>query len=235
MSGKIGKQFEQDGYVVVENMFSPEEVVSFKQEIRRIVMGINENDKGVVQGAADFSNGVYVGLALKSEMFRQLAADARIGAALREIIGDRVLFLSDKVVAKDAAKDFPSPWHQDYPYWEGSHKYSVWIALDDAVPENGCLKIIPGTHRGTIAHRYHDNAKEGFGNRLHPEDIDESQAVTIEAKAGTAVIFHDLTVHSSYPNVSGKDRWALISTYKDATQPDPDYKWANPIPVDTGH
>lgn len=41
------------------------------------------------------------------------------------------------------------------------------------------------------------------------------------------LLFHDLLYHASYPNTSGEDRWALISTYKDGTKEDPEYKWAS--------
>ncbi|RAV19197.1 hypothetical protein DQG23_21915 [Paenibacillus contaminans] len=224
---RFKEQYDRDGYVIAENMFSIEEVAAFKQEIRDTLAKVEEREGS----GKHFTHGVYVGLALQSEMFRKLAADSRIAAVLREVIGDQVLFLSDKVVAKDASKDFASPWHQDWPYWKGSNKVSVWIALDDAFPENGCLKMVPGSHRSAVDHVNPDDASEGFVSRLRPEDIDESKVVAIPAKAGTAVIFHDLTFHASYPNVTGKDRWALISTYKDAREPDPEYGWANPIQV----
>ena len=63
----------------------------------------------------------------------------------------------------------------------------------------------------------------GFGHRLKEDAVDESKAVTVPVRAGTAVIFHDLTLHSSLPNISGKDRWALISTYRDASADDLEY------------
>ncbi|WP_135548912.1 phytanoyl-CoA dioxygenase family protein [Paenibacillus cymbidii] len=223
----LAQQYDRDGYIVVESMFSEAEMAACKAEIGRIVA--QEEQEGKAGSYA--THGVFVGLAKKSGLFRQMAVDARLAAVLKEVMGDRVLFLSDKVVAKDAKKDFASPWHQDWMYWEGSHKVSVWIALDEATEQNGCLRIIPGSHKTVVSHAKHADSREGFSSRLQQEDIDESKAVAIPAKVGTAVIFHDLTIHASYPNVSGKDRWALISTYKDAAQPDPDFAWANPIPV----
>lgn len=230
MKPKLKEQYESDGFVVVENLFTSQEVTSFKQEIQRIISEVQR--EGTANGN-DFSNGVYVGLATKSDIFKNLASDSRIVSALKEIIGDNIMFLSDKAVAKTSSKDFASPWHQDWPYWKGSNKLSVWIALDDATPDNGCLKIIPGSHRATVEHEQHVNSKEGFGNRLRAEDIDENKAIAVPVKAGAVIIFHDLTFHSSYKNISGKDRWALISTYKDAMLEDPDYAWANPILVST--
>ncbi|MCD9021590.1 phytanoyl-CoA dioxygenase family protein [Cohnella silvisoli] len=221
------RQYEQDGYVVIQGLFGEDEMKACKEEIRRIV----ERKDGAGKADGYAMHGVFVGLAKESELFRRMAVDTRLAEVLKAIIGEQALFLSDKVVAKDAKKDFASPWHQDWMYWEGSHKLSVWIALDEATPENGCLRMIPGSHRTAVSHALHIDSRESFASRLRPEDIDESKVVAIPAKVGTAVFFHDLTIHASYSNVSGKDRWALISTYKDAADPDPDLPWAYPIPV----
>ena len=226
MESHLKEAYDRDGYVVVENIFSQDEIASFKAEIRGITSKLNTGDKR----SNNFANGVYVGLAKQSELLRALATDQRIADALYETMGvEDILFLSDKVVAKDASKDFPSPWHQDWSYWYGSHKVSVWIALDDATPDNGCLKMIPGSHRSVVGHTEHQNDKEGFSQRIPESKFDVDKSVDIVARAGTAVIFHDLTIHASYPNTTGKDRWALISTYKDGAQPDPDFSWVNPL------
>jgi len=50
--------------------------------------------------------------------------------------------------------------------------------------------------------------------------------VDMPVSRGDVIIFHDLLYHASYPNTSGRDRWALISTYKDGTKEDPAYSWA---------
>jgi phytanoyl-CoA hydroxylase len=222
MENLVKEGFHRDGYIVLENLFGSEEVGDIKTEIKTILQEV-EKDRG--KKATD--NGVYVGLSARSELCKNFAADRRIVDILQQIIGDHVLFLSDKVVYKNADNDFGSPWHQDWPYWEGDHKVSIWIALDDASPDNGCLKVIPGSHlKGFIAHTGADSTGKGFGHQFRQEDIDESNAVSLSVKAGTAVFFHDLLLHSSYPNRSGKDRWALISTYNDALTGKSDYDWA---------
>jgi ectoine hydroxylase-related dioxygenase (phytanoyl-CoA dioxygenase family) len=224
----MNAQFDRDGYVVLDNVFSEQEITGLKAEIQR-VLGLGPNgaevDADAVEGFR--KHGVFVGLAVSSPLFREAARNEKIVGVLRGIIGDHVVFLSDKVVYKDAATAFASPWHQDWPYWLGSHKFSVWIALDAAAPENGCLKVVPGSHRrGEVAHAGADDGL-GFNNRLDVERLDESEAVPVAVGAGAAVIFHDLLFHASYPNTSGRDRWALISTYKNGDEVDPEYPWAS--------
>jgi ectoine hydroxylase-related dioxygenase (phytanoyl-CoA dioxygenase family) len=224
------EQFDRDGYVVLDKVFSHDEVTALKADIQRILGPSAGGEKLTADGDAleGFrKHGVFVGLAVNSPLFREAAGNERIVGALREIVGEHVIFLSDKLVRKDAATDFASPWHQDWPYWEGSHKFSVWIALDAATRENGCLKVVPGSHRrGEMAHGGAANDGLGFSNRLDAETLDENEAVPVAVGAGAAVIFHDLLFHASYPNTSGRDRWALISTYKNGDEPDPAYSWA---------
>ncbi|WP_308639728.1 phytanoyl-CoA dioxygenase family protein [Paenibacillus silvisoli] len=214
-STTIKEQFQQDGYYVLKQMFSEVETAELKLEAQR-VLELNGVDK----------SGVYVGMAVASPRFKEAAAHPLLVNALEAIIGDDVVFLSDKVVFKNATTDFGSPWHQDYPYWHGSHKFSVWIALDDATPDNGCLRIVPGSHHVDEEHADFSDREEGFSNRLKDEAIDPARIVDLAASRGDAIVFHDLLFHSSYPNRSGKDRWALISTYKDGTLEDPVYSWA---------
>lgn len=213
-------RYHRDGFILVESVFSLDEVAAMKVEIRRILEQRRKEKPGTA------TNGVYVGLTIASTLFRQVNADPRVVDVLEQIIGPNLEFWSDKVVFKSADVDFSSPWHQDWQYWKGANKWSVWIALDDATPENGCLKLLPGTHRSVIAHNGKDKDGIGFSNRLDENAVDESQAVVVPVRAGGAVFFHDLALHASLPNTSGRDRWAVISTYRDASADDLEYTFA---------
>lgn len=221
------REFAENGFVTVRKLFTDDEVTRYKQEIRAVLEAARSDaaarDSSPEKVAAD---GVLVGLAARSEFFRTLAAEPRLLDVLEPILGPDIEFLSDKVVFKAAAVDYGSPWHQDWPYWEGAHKVSVWVALDPATPENGCLRMLPGSHRESVRHGGKAPAGEGFALRLDPSDVDESRAVTVPAAPGDAVFFHDLTLHASFPNTTGRDRWALISTYRSAAGADLAYSWA---------
>ena len=219
----IRREFDQNGFAVVRGMFTEAEVKALKEESCRILE------------MHDAYAGVFVGLAANSQVFRDLARDGRLLDVLEQIIGPDIEFLSDKVVLKSATTTAGSPWHQDWPYWEGLHKISVWIALDRATPENGCLKMMPGSHKGSVVHDGVAKEGEGFGHRLRPEAVDESKAVTLPCEPGDAVLFHDLTLHASHPNSSGKDRWSVISTYRTAGEPDQEYNWSVAKEVVRGH
>ena len=206
--------FEDEGFVIVRGLLTGAECAAYKAEIQRLV-AINGDHAGVL-----------VGLAANSAVFREAARHPKLINALTALIGPDIEFLSDKVVYKTKEQDFGSPWHQDWLYWKGTHKISVWIALDAATPENGCLKILPGSHKNVAAHEGDASDGHGFGHRLREDAVDEAKTLSVPCEPGDAVIFHDLLLHASHPNVTGADRYSLISTYRNAAEPDLHYDWA---------
>ena len=216
----VRDDFNQTGFAIVPNLFSRDDVQRLKSECINIMETVRK-ETGSVAG-----HGVHVGLAARSPVFQEAVADERILDILSVILAPDIEFLSDKFVFKSESMTFASPWHQDWSYWYGAHKYSIWVALDDATVENGCLKLLPGSHKSAVVHDGDASDGHGFGNRLKPDAVDESQAITAEVEAGGAVFFHDLTLHSSHPNRSGEERWVWIPTYRDAKVEDNEYPWA---------
>ncbi len=223
----IAHQFEQNGYLIVPDLFTAAEAAQLKAEMQAVVDAVCDEKRqaGDDNWRAIRHVGVYVGLAYRSALFRQLVGDARILDLLEPLLGPDIEFLSDKAVFKDHDTDFDSPWHQDHPYWEGSHKLSLWVALDEATVANGCLKLVPGSHK---AHAVHDGASDdrGFGHRLDAARIPADSAVSAPIPVGGAIVFHDLTLHASHPNTQGTDRWVWIPTYRSLHHNDPPYPWA---------
>ena len=138
--------------------------------------------------------------------------------------------LSCKPVIKSKNVSHPSPWHQDYVYWLGTPKVSAWIALDDADRSNGCLKVIPGSHKwGLIPHEKFQE-RIGFDHRVPESTINSlcrkfGTPIDVPLKAGEAIIFSDLLLHCSNPNTTGKDRFSLIPTFRSSSRCDPSSVW----------
>lgn len=214
---KAGEAFDRDGFVVVKQHYSRQTMLDWK---RRIVKALDD------QGGADsIRSGVRVWLAEGLDpFFKEQMRDRVIVTMLERIIGPDIEFLSAKAVFKTKATTFGTPWHQDWHYWRGTNKVSVWIALDDATPENGCLKMIPGSHRKLFEVQQHDD-EAGFAWRIGNEELAGLREVTLAADRGDIIFFHDQTLHSSFPNSCGADRWSLISTYRDASVPDESTVW----------
>lgn len=211
--------YEKDGYVVVPGLYEASEMLRWKKVIQEALQAERFNDP----------SGVRVWMA---NQFVPGLLDAMVGPKispiLHDILGPDVEFLSAKAVFKNGATRFASPWHQDWFYWSGSTKLSVWIAMDDARIDNGCLKIIPATHH-KIFDKVKTQEKIGFDNRISDEDLAGLPVVSLECKRGDAVFFHDLLVHASHPNVSGGDRWSFISTYRNSSIEDDSKIWSSSV------
>lgn len=110
-------------------------------------------------------------------------------------------------------------WHQDEIYIPTRDRSLIgaWIALDDATIENGCLWVIPGSHRDgyLFPQKAHENRDEWD---FAPESVgfDESKKVPVEVKAGTMVFFNGYLLHSSYKNRSSIYRRVLVNHYMNA-------------------
>ncbi|MCS7225285.1 MAG: phytanoyl-CoA dioxygenase family protein [Armatimonadetes bacterium] len=220
------QQFYQNGFVIVHQLLAADDVLRIKGEILNLLAAVRHEAAASGRKQEEvLASGVWVGLAARNEVIRQYVADDRLLNVLTEIIGPDLVFLSDKVALKDDEVQFGTPWHQDWPYWKGSHKVSVWVALDETTKDNGCLRVIPGSHLRPLPH--HNTATgKGFGYRLSDDQVNASEAVDLPLMPGDALFFHDLLIHSSYPNRTGKDRLAWIPTYKRGMDPDPHFPWA---------
>ncbi len=107
------------------------------------------------------------------------------------------------------------PWHQDQAYWDPAFDYvalGVWMPLDPATPESGCMRFIPGSQRGEIRkHRHIDDDCATHG--LVTEAVDESAAQAVPVQPGGATFHHCRILHSSGPNRTDRQRRAYANEF----------------------
>ena len=113
------------------------------------------------------------------------------------------------------------PWHQDSgylePYCDDALVITVWLPLVDANEENGCLWVIPKSHRSTVVkHRLHDSGKY---LEIAKEDLPEGEAVVCPVPKGGILLLTNRTIHGSYENTSDIVRWSMDLRYQSATLP----------------
>ncbi|MFQ5515425.1 MAG: phytanoyl-CoA dioxygenase family protein [Myxococcota bacterium] len=152
-----------------------------------------------------------------------LLDDPRLWGPTRRVVdSDSVSLFSDKLNFK-RPKGAPFPWHQDTPYWAFGCQHldrlvSVLVYLDDATRENGCLWVIPGSHRHGVLPVFED---QGVLGRLYTDlrRADVGTPVALEAPAGSVLFFHGDLVHGSRSNRSPVSRRALVLTYQPGDLP----------------
>jgi len=118
-----------------------------------------------------------------------------------------------------------TPWHQDLsvylPEADDSNILSVWIPITEATPDNGCLLVIPGSHKGGLLP--HATASPGgaikMGAHITDSLIDSRQATAIPMSPGDVLFFHKKTIHAATPNRSDGTRWSIDFRYNPIGQP----------------
>jgi|SRR5215510_11691485 len=145
-----------------------------------------------------------------------LATHPAVLDAVEDIIGPDILIHSSTIFSKYAEDEKFVSWHQDSHYWGLSEPrlVSAWIALTDSTIENGCLRIVPGTH----THKFEHLEKPERTNILEKgltvaDDLDETAAVDVVLRAGQMSFHHANIVHGSKPNKSMGPRIGFAVRY----------------------
>ena len=148
-----------------------------------------------------------------------LIDDPRLVVPMKDLVRDECVALyTDKLNLKRPREGSRFRWHQDSPYWahfasELDRLPNVMVALDDANVENGCFRVIRGSHREGML-----PGLEGQGRLgplfTDPRAFDLAAQVPIEVPAGSLVFFSPHSVHGSEPNASAALRRAFVITYQ---------------------
>ncbi|MEM7251299.1 MAG: phytanoyl-CoA dioxygenase family protein [Pseudomonadota bacterium] len=140
---------------------------------------------------------------------------------LEQLIGPDFLMWGSSYFGKPALVGKETPWHQDGEYWPIKPMASVtlWFAIDPSTRENGCLRIIPGSHRSKslLKHRRDDRASLTLNQTIDDDRFDTSNAIDVELEPGQFSI-HDVYIqHASRPNVSTKRRASVSYRFMPTT------------------
>jgi ectoine hydroxylase-related dioxygenase (phytanoyl-CoA dioxygenase family) len=222
----LREQYEALGVMSFANVLSAEEVESVGEAFRSLVTRTDLPDdvqlqfesaaKGKVESMTAMERLDYL---RKFMIFAH--CDTRISdimyrpvlmAVVSDLLGGEPEMFQDMALLKPAGIGREKPWHQDHAYFnlpEGTPVVGVWIALDEAVPENGCMHFILGGHKqGPIAHFNRRDWQICDSDILHRD-----AAVAAPLPVGGALIFDGLTPHGTPSNRSNLRRWALQFHY----------------------
>ena len=135
-------------------------------------------------------------------------------AIARQLLGPHVQPGGDHAILKPAHTDVATPWHQDEAYWDADKEYasiSIWLPLQAATLENGCMQFVPGTHQQEVLpHHPIGNDPRIIGLEVDNVDTWVRSAVACPLPAGGATIHHSRTLHYTGPNRSDQPRRAYI-------------------------
>ena len=210
------QRYHEDGYILARSLFDADEI----DQLRNAAREDHELDKRSF-GRADGEGGV-VRLSLWNHpgdgIYGMFARCERVVRSAEKLLGGEVYHYHSKMIMKEARTGGAWAWHQDYGYWYDNgvlfpNLCSVFIAVDPATRENGCLQVLRSSHAmGRITH-----VKTGDQTGADPERVaaaaERLELVYVEMAPGDALFFHANLLHRSDQNRSAKDRWALVCCY----------------------
>jgi phytanoyl-CoA hydroxylase len=210
------RQLHEEGYFVLENVFTRAEMDALAGHIEAYQRRHEEAliAKGGAEGisrAGEISFTAF--LAEADDNIRAFVLRPEFVAITTQLLGPDVDLYWNQSVFKqpEGTKDFP--WHQDDGYTpvEPSPYLTLWLALNDATVENGCISVLPGSYkRGLLPH-----TPSPIGLVCYSNDAPD-QGVRVPLTAGSMAVFWSLTCHKSGPNISKGTRKAYIIQYSHA-------------------
>ena len=211
--------YNDNGYLGVENVLSAEEIADlrrttdeFVEKSREVpdhtdVFDLEPGHTSENPRVRRIKNPV-----LHHVVYDQTLRHDRILDIVEQLIGPGVSHNGHKLNMKYPEFGSPVEWHQDwafYPY-TNDDLLAVGVAIDDMSLENGCLMVVPGSHKGPT-YDHHQNGV--FVGAVTDPNFSAGNAVPVQVKAGGISIHHVRTLHGSAPNNSSKPRRLLLLQY----------------------
>jgi ectoine hydroxylase-related dioxygenase (phytanoyl-CoA dioxygenase family) len=211
--------FNRDGYVVVKNLFSKEEIDKlYSTAVENSVMQKNGMDLNDQSGK---KTKLSLWFTPGDDVFGYLIRSERMVNSVWQLLGQdsQVCHFHTKLMQKEPKVGGAWEWHQDYGYWYKNQfifpdqLMSVMIALTPANKENGCLQVIKGSHKmGRVNHGF-AGEQVGADMEMVNHALKTMDLVYCEIEPGDALFFHSNLMHRSEANLSDHPRWSLISCY----------------------
>jgi ectoine hydroxylase-related dioxygenase (phytanoyl-CoA dioxygenase family) len=209
----------REGYLALDAITTPEEVAWIRETYDRLFAaraGRDEGNQFDLAGSDDeeavatlpqiLSPSKYAP-ELKEGLFRVNALHIA-----RQLLGPDAVFQGDHAIFKPARYGAETPWHQDEAYWNPTldyHALSLWIPLQPATLENGCMQFVPRSHQWDVL-PHHTIGNDPRVHGLEVDEADRTGSVACPLPPGGATLHHNRTLHYTGPNRSDIPRRAYI-------------------------
>ena len=221
------ESYRSSGFLVVENFLSGDELEHWRETVTTAVKergGIKIPGKEIKVGEADGINedadyfgkvfDQLINLWQTDKGAREIMLDERLGKMAAQLAGvDGIRIWHDQALIKRPWAN-PTAWHLDTPFWSFSDRnaISIWVALDNATLENGCLFFIPGSHKQTSFDKITIGRNMDGIFDVYPQ-LKNSMPIAAPMKAGSCSFHNGLTVHGANANMTSGFRRAMTCAY----------------------
>jgi hypothetical protein len=221
--------YHENGFLAIDNLTTPEEVerlVAVYDDLFARKVGREKGDQFDLAGAdeegKEESLPQILGPGNYAPILQQGLLFANARAAAIQLLGSDAAFGGDHAIFKPARHGVATPWHQDEAYWDPGLRYrslSVWVPLQEATVENGCMQFIPGSHKMEVQPHH----SIGHDPRVHGLEIDEpvdlDRVAVCPLPAGGATFHDSRTLHYTGANQTDEPRRAYILGFGGKAEP----------------
>ncbi len=219
-------QFNTLGFLVIHNAFDPVTIETARRGLRQLILrrgagnimfeaAVGERYDELPDEARFDSVRKLMPIVPGDVRLRAAAAYPPLLTAIKRILGEKPLLSQDMALLKPPRIGREKPWHQDMAYFDypaGTTIVGAWIALDEALPENGCMMIIPGSHLdGPMPHWQRRDWQ------ICDADVQVGRSLAVPLPPGGCLLFHCMLHHGTPPSNSDRRRWALQFHYRPAS------------------
>lgn len=202
----VREQYECDGYVLFPNVLDADLIRETSDHVAWL------------QAQHPDLRPEHLGHTLMTEdpFWLRLISDDRLLDIAAQFIGPNIALFASHYISKPPYDGQPVLWHQDGSYWplEPMEVVTLWLAVDDSLPENGCMRVIPGTHRQTLQEmKPRTEVANVLSSGIDPEFVEESNAIDCVLEAGGVSVHHPNIIHGSNANNSPRRRCGLTIRY----------------------
>ncbi|MBM3457755.1 MAG: phytanoyl-CoA dioxygenase family protein [Armatimonadetes bacterium] len=215
--------FETNGYLVREDLIPPgwgAEICRDLEDLHNrmadaLPPGVHVSWEHEVDPAVQRRIKQLMHAELVSPGLDRLCRSPEVLDVVEALLGPDLSLYHCKLLMKAAREGTVTPWHQDYSYWVTEDNrplmLNCMLQIDDSTRENGCLQMVPGTHRQPLLP--HEVNSQPFGRFLPGYFEPRADAVPLPLRAGSAIFFGPLIIHGSDANRSPHDRRAVTMAY----------------------
>jgi len=206
---KLKAQYDQEGYTIVRNAIDADLATETAEHVHWLIK--KHPDLRPEQ--------LHHEILVHDPFMHRLAGDERLLDIIEQFIGPDIALFAAHYIAKRPKDGQEVLWHQDGTYWplEPMEVATIWLAGTDSTLENGCMKVLPGTQNARLLKRSElqdvDDGKNVLSSGIHPSQIDDSDVVNLELKAGDVSVHNPTIIHGSSANTSDKWRVGLTLRY----------------------
>lgn len=221
------QSYRTDGFILIEDFLDQDELASWRTAVAEAIeqragqkmpgskVKIDEDDG--INADSDYMNKVFdqmLNLWQTNDQVKQLMMNEKLGEMVAQLAGwEGTRIWHDQALIKRPWAN-PTSWHLDTPFWSFSDRraLSIWVALDDATYQNGCLYFIPGSYHKTT----YENP--GIGKNMdavfdfYPQ-LKNEPSIAVPMKAGSCSFHNGLTIHGAGANMTNGFRRAMTCAY----------------------